>query len=96
MAATSGTLDQVELQWDRRPALGVVMAAGGYQHAGRRVARLARILEAVADAAGNNFVHVGVGKDQVRRLATQFEGDLFQVASGSLDYASADLGGTGE
>jgi phosphoribosylamine--glycine ligase len=30
MAATSGTLDQVELQWDRRPALGVVMAAHGY------------------------------------------------------------------
>jgi len=30
MAATSGALDQVELQWDRRTALGVVMAAGGY------------------------------------------------------------------
>ncbi|MEP6790698.1 MAG: phosphoribosylamine--glycine ligase [Ramlibacter sp.] len=30
MHATSGTLDQVELQWDRRPALGVVIAAHGY------------------------------------------------------------------
>ncbi len=30
MAATSGTLDQVDLEWDRRPALGVVMAAHGY------------------------------------------------------------------
>ncbi len=30
MAATGGTLDQVELQWDRRTALGVVMAAAGY------------------------------------------------------------------
>jgi phosphoribosylamine--glycine ligase len=30
MAATSGTLDQVKLEWDRRPALGVVMAAAGY------------------------------------------------------------------
>jgi phosphoribosylamine--glycine ligase len=28
--ATAGTLDQVELQWDRRTALGVVMAAHGY------------------------------------------------------------------
>ena len=28
--ATDGTLDGVELQWDRRVALGVVMAAGGY------------------------------------------------------------------
>jgi phosphoribosylamine--glycine ligase len=30
MQATDGTLDQVELQWDRRVALGVVMAAAGY------------------------------------------------------------------
>ena len=30
MAATSGALDQVELEWDRRPALGVVIAAHGY------------------------------------------------------------------
>ena len=30
MAATEGTLDQVELQWDRRVALGVVLAAEGY------------------------------------------------------------------
>ena len=28
--ATEGTLDQVELQWDRQVALGVVMAAHGY------------------------------------------------------------------
>ena len=30
MQATEGTLDKVELQWDRRTALGVVMAAAGY------------------------------------------------------------------
>jgi phosphoribosylamine---glycine ligase len=30
MAATSQSLDQIELQWDRRCALGVVMAAHGY------------------------------------------------------------------
>ena len=30
LAATAGGLDQVELDWDRRPALGVVMAAAGY------------------------------------------------------------------
>ncbi len=30
MHATDGTLDQVELEWDRRVALGVVMAASGY------------------------------------------------------------------
>ena len=30
MAATSGGLDSVALEWDRRPALGVVMAEHGY------------------------------------------------------------------
>ena len=30
LAATAGRLDEVELQWDRRVALGVVLAAGGY------------------------------------------------------------------
>jgi phosphoribosylamine---glycine ligase len=30
LQATDGTLDQVELQWDRRVALGVVVAAAGY------------------------------------------------------------------
>ena len=29
-AAIDGRLDQIELEWDRRPALGVVMAAHGY------------------------------------------------------------------
>ena len=29
-AAVDGRLDQIELQWDRRTALGVVMAAHGY------------------------------------------------------------------
>jgi phosphoribosylamine--glycine ligase len=36
MHATDGTLDKVELQWDRRTALGVVMAAHGYPAAPRR------------------------------------------------------------
>ncbi|MDF7667206.1 phosphoribosylamine--glycine ligase [Orbaceae bacterium ESL0727] len=30
LAATAGTLDSQKSQWDPRPALGVVMAAGGY------------------------------------------------------------------
>ena len=33
--AVSGTLDTVELEWDRRTALGVVMAAAGYPDAPR-------------------------------------------------------------
>ena len=34
--ATDGTLDEVELQWDRRVALGVVIAAAGYPSAPRK------------------------------------------------------------
>ena len=34
--ATDGTLDRVELQWDRRFALGVVLAAAGYPAAPRK------------------------------------------------------------
>ncbi len=34
--AVNGTLDQVELEWDRRTALGVVMAATGYPEAPRK------------------------------------------------------------
>ena len=36
LAATAEKLDQVELQWDRRAALGVVMAAHGYPLAPRK------------------------------------------------------------
>lgn len=35
-AAVEGRLDQVELEWDRRTALGVVMAAHGYPEAPRK------------------------------------------------------------
>ncbi|MDP3670909.1 MAG: phosphoribosylamine--glycine ligase [Telluria sp.] len=34
--AVAGTLDQVELEWDRRTAVGVVMAAPGYPDAPRK------------------------------------------------------------
>ncbi len=36
LAATEGRLDQVELEWDRRTALGIVMAAAGYPEAPRK------------------------------------------------------------
>ena len=36
LAASRGELDQAEAQWDSRPALGVVMAAGGYPEAYRK------------------------------------------------------------
>jgi len=36
LAASRGELDKAEAQWDSRPALGVVMAAGGYPEAYRK------------------------------------------------------------
>jgi phosphoribosylamine--glycine ligase len=34
--AVNGTLDQVELEWDRRTAVGVVLAAAGYPDSPRK------------------------------------------------------------
>lgn len=48
--ATDGTLDQVDLQWDRRVALGVVMAAHGYPLAPRKGDRITGIPAEVPDA----------------------------------------------
>jgi len=47
--ACDGTLDKVELQWDRRFALGVVMAAAGYPAAPRKGDAITGL---PADAAG--------------------------------------------
>ncbi|MDB5731259.1 MAG: phosphoribosylamine/glycine ligase [Variovorax sp.] len=48
--ATDGTLDTVELQWDRRTALGVVMAADGYPLAPRKGDRIMGIPPEAPDA----------------------------------------------
>jgi phosphoribosylamine--glycine ligase len=50
MAATSGTLDQVELQWDRRAALGIVMAAAGYPLSPRKGDAITGLPKAAEDA----------------------------------------------
>ena len=48
--ATDGTLDQVELDWDRRVALGVVMAAHDYPQAPRKGDRITGIPAEAPDA----------------------------------------------
>ncbi len=50
LAATSGQLDQVELEWDRRVALGVVMAAAGYPLSPRKGDAVAGLPAEAADA----------------------------------------------
>ena len=48
--ATDGTLDQVELQWDRRVALGVVLAAHGYPLSPRKGDAITNIPAEMPDA----------------------------------------------
>ncbi|UXH79888.1 phosphoribosylamine--glycine ligase [Roseateles amylovorans] len=50
MHATDGTLDQAELQWDRRAALGVVMAASGYPLSPRKGDAITGLPEDAEDA----------------------------------------------
>jgi phosphoribosylamine--glycine ligase len=56
MHATDGTLDQVELQWDRRVALGVVLAAEGYPLNPRKGDAIADLPE---DAEDGMVFHAG-------------------------------------
>jgi phosphoribosylamine--glycine ligase len=65
--ATDGTLDEVELQWDRRVALGVVMAAAGYPGAPRQGDAIEG-LPRDADAA--LVFHAGTRHDAPDRVVT--------------------------
>ncbi len=48
--AVDGRLDQIELDWDRRTALGVVMAAGGYPDAPKKGDVITGIPDETADS----------------------------------------------
>ena len=65
MQATDGTLDQVELQWDRRVALGVVMAAAGYPLQPRQGAVISGL---PVDADDAMVFHAGSALDDDGRL----------------------------
>jgi phosphoribosylamine--glycine ligase len=69
--ATDGTLDQVELQWDRRVALGVVMAAAGYPEAPRKGDRITGLPVDSDDAV---VFHAG----------TALNGDVTSVTGGRV------------
>ncbi len=67
MHATDGTLDQVELQWDRRAALGVVMAAGGYPLSPRK----GDVISGLPDDAEDAMVfHAGTAQQPDGTLVT--------------------------
>jgi len=84
MHATEGTLDQVELQWDRRVALGVVMAAHGYPLTPRKGDAISGLPPEAPDAM---VFHAGTtpsGKDTVssggRVLCVTALGDSVKMA----------------
>jgi len=83
-AAVDGKLDQVEVDWDRRYALGVVLAAAGYPDAPRKGDAITGL-----DAAGEDFhiFHAGtaIADDQVvtaggRVLCVTALGDTVKIA----------------
>ena len=65
--AVGGTLDDVEAEWDRRAALGVVLAAAGYPEAPRRgdaITGLERVTE--AEHPGVEVFHAGTAQSDGR------------------------------
>ena len=67
-AALDGRLDRVEARWDRRAAVGVVLAAGGYPDTPRK-GDVIHGLEAAAALPGKVF-HAGTRLDAEGRVVT--------------------------
>ncbi len=95
MHATDGTLDQVDLQWDRRVALGVVMAASGYPLDPRKGDAITGLPPESADAV---VFHAGTakqGKDLVtaggRVLCATALGDSVKIAQQRAYEALASI-----
>ncbi len=70
-AAVDGKLDQLEMQWDRRTALGVVMAAHGYPEAPRKGDAIQGLPPELDDAM---VFHAG----------TELDGDVVRVSGGRV------------
>src|SRR5690606_39046059 len=82
--ATDGTLDEVELQWDRRFALGVVVAAGGYPLTPKKGERITGLPADADDAmvfhAGTTLVDGQVLTNGGRVLCVTALGDSAKLA----------------
>lgn len=82
--AIDGTLDQVELEWDRRTALGVVMAAAGYPEAPRKGDAISGIPDETPDSvtfhAGTRLETDGLTVTGGRVLCVVGLGDSVKMA----------------
>ncbi|MCP1574015.1 MULTISPECIES: phosphoribosylamine--glycine ligase [Herbaspirillum] len=92
--AVTGTLDKVELEWDRRTALGVVMAAHGYPEEPRRGDLITDIPAETADCvtfhAGTTLTGDKLTTNGGRVLCVVGLGDSVKVAQKHA-YDAADL-----
>jgi phosphoribosylamine--glycine ligase len=91
--AVNGTLDTIELDWDRRTALGVVMAAAGYPDAPRKGDGISGIPaetpECVTFHAGTTLLDGNLTTSGGRVLCVVGLGDSVKVAQKNA-YAAAD------
>lgn len=82
--AVNGTLNEVELEWDRRTALGVVMAAGGYPDAPKKGDVIAGIPAETTDSvtfhAGSTLANGELTTSGGRVLCVVGLGDSVRVA----------------
>lgn len=82
--AVNGHLDEVELEWDRRTALGVVMAAAGYPDAPKKGAHIVGIPAETSDCitfhAGTHLDHGKLTVSGGRVLCVVGLGDNIKVA----------------
>ena len=95
--AVNGTLDRVEAEWDRRVALGVVLAAGGYPEEPRKGAIIDGLDRAEALGAEVKVFHAGTrsqdGEVVVnggRVLCVTALGDSFRQAQRNA-YAAVNM-----
>jgi len=92
--AVTGTLDKVELEWDRRTALGVVMAAHGYPEEPRRGDLItdipAETVDCVTFHAGTTLTGDKLTTNGGRVLCVVGLGDSVKVAQKHA-YDAADL-----
>ena len=70
LAATDGRLDELELRWDRRYALGVVMAAHGYPAAPRRGDAIAGLPAPGTAPPDGHVFHAGTERAEDGTLRT--------------------------
>jgi phosphoribosylamine--glycine ligase len=91
--AVNGTLDQVEAEWDRRTALGVVLAAAGYPQAVRTGDRITALPDNTEDMhvfhAGTTLIDGQLTTSGGRVLCVTALGDSAKIAQ-RLAYDAAD------